>query len=101
MDNAINLIKFNEQILLNLQNNNDRIYKVILALECVLDFENFKDFDGIKFCKYTSISFDELESYLNILINENIILEKTTDSMFSTTYKLNFESIDKTPTDAF
>lgn len=101
MDSSISLIKFNEHILLNLENNNDRIYKFILALECILDFENFKDFDGIKFCKYTGISFDELETYLNILIEENIILEKTTNSLFSTTYKFNYELIEKTQEEIF
>lgn len=91
MDNLQALLKFNEQILFNLETDNDKLFKIILGLECILDFENFKDFDGVKFCKYIQISFDELDHYLNLLVEQNIILEMETDSFFSTLYKLNYE----------
>ncbi|MGL4762972.1 MAG: hypothetical protein ACRC6T_13925 [Sarcina sp.] len=89
MENQSDLLKFNEQIILNLDVADDKIYKVILALECVLDFETLKAFDSLKLCNYINIPFDNIESYLDILINSGVLIKTETNSAFINLYKLN------------
>ena len=91
MENQLDLLKFNEQIILNLDVTDDKIFKVLLALECVLDFENYKAFDSLKLCNYINVAFDDIESYLDILVNNGVIIKAETNSAFISLYKLNIE----------
>ena len=89
MENQLDLLSFNEQIILNLEVTDDKIFKLILALECILDFESFKAFDCLKLCKYTDIPFEDIDSYLDILINNQVLIKAETNSNFINLYKLN------------
>ncbi|WP_297521666.1 hypothetical protein [uncultured Clostridium sp.] len=91
MENQLDLLKFNEQVILNLDVSDDKIFKVILALECILEFESYKAFDSIKLCKYINIPFEDIDSYFDILINNNILIKTETNSAFLSLYKLNLD----------
>lgn len=91
MDIHSDLLRFNEQLILNLEVSDDKIFKLILALECILDFESFKAFDSLKLCKYINIPFEDIDSYLDILINSRVLIKAETESNFINLYKLNID----------
>ncbi|MGL4451814.1 MAG: hypothetical protein ACRCTZ_11550 [Sarcina sp.] len=91
METQLDLLRFNEQLILNLEVTDDKIFKLILALECILDFDTFKAFDSLKLCKYANIGFEDIDSYLDILVNNSILLKAETTSNFINLYKLNID----------
>lgn len=91
MENQLDLLRFNEQIILNLEVTDDKIFKLLFALECILDFDSFKAFDCLKLCKYTNIPFEDIDSYLDILVNNSVLVKAETVSNFINLYKLNID----------
>ncbi|WP_297436598.1 hypothetical protein [uncultured Clostridium sp.] len=93
MNNFDKLIKYNEHIILNFDISDDRIFKILLALECILNFDDYQSFDLLKLCKFTKTPFDEIESYIDILLSSSIITSIDTESKFINLYKLNYDVI--------
>lgn len=93
MDNYDKLIKFNEHIILNFDISDDKLFKILLALECILNFDDYLSFDLLKLCKFTKTPFDEIESYLDMLLSTSILNILDTDSKFINLYKLNYDIV--------
>ncbi|MGL5634173.1 MAG: hypothetical protein ACRDDL_03785 [Sarcina sp.] len=89
MEHSSNLIKLNELALVKLGDVDDKIFKILMLLECILNFDEYQSFDMLKVCKFTQTPIDSIDEFLDILIEADLINRLETDSPFINLYKLN------------
>ncbi|MGL5820479.1 MAG: hypothetical protein ACRCYE_02450 [Sarcina sp.] len=89
MEHSSNLIKLNELALVKLNDVDDKIFKILMLLECILNFDEYQSFDMLKVCKFTQTPIDSIDEFLDILIEADLLNRIETDSPFINLYKLN------------